>query len=170
MAVALSSVLLMLSSFFGLMELSVGAIASLLVVFIFVEVGNPYHWMVWLATSVISILLFPSKTIGVGYFLVFGIYPILKAYIERLPRWSWIIVKFLYFTAVGGVFILLSELVLGVPFFQDLPDYAGIVGAFVKGGFILLCYIALFAYDMFIAVMTRLYFLRFRDKIKRILK
>ena len=170
MSVALSSVLLMLSSVFGLMELTVGAVASLLVVFIFVEVGNPYHWMVWLSTSVIAILLFPSKTIGVGYFLLFGIYPILKAYIERLPRWSWIIVKFLYFTAIGAAFIFLSELIMGVPFFADLPDYAGIVGVLVKCGFILLCYVALFAYDMFISVMTRLYFLKFREKFKRLLK
>ena len=54
MSVALSSVILMLSSFFGLMELTVGAVASMLVVFVLVEVKGVYPYLVWLATSVIA--------------------------------------------------------------------------------------------------------------------
>ena len=78
--------------------------------------------------------------------------------------------KLLYFTIVGAAFIFLSELVLGVPFFEELPEYAGAIGVAVKAAFILVCYVAMIVYDMFITVMTRLYFLKFRDKIKRILK
>lgn len=169
MSAALSAVILMLSSFFEMMELTVGAIASMLVVFVLVEVKGAYPYLVWLVTSTISILLFPSKTIGVAYFLVFGIYPVLKVFFEKLPRGLAIIPKFLYFTAVGAAFIFVSELILGVPFFTDLPDLGGVLSLLVKIGFVLLCYVAFFAYDMFISVMTKLYFLKFRDKIKRLL-
>ena len=169
MAAALSAVIMMLSSFFEVMELTVGAVVSMLVVFVFIEVKGAYPYMVWLVTSLISILLFPSKTIGVGYFLVFGIYPILKSFFEKLPRGMDVIPKVLYFTAVGAAFIFVSELLLGVPFFSDLPELGGALSILVKAGFVLLCYVAFFAYDMFISVMTKLYFLKFRDKIKRLL-
>ena len=62
MSAALSAVILMLSSFFEVMELTVGAVASMLVVFVFVEVKGAYPYLVWLVTSTIAILLFPSKT------------------------------------------------------------------------------------------------------------
>ena len=169
MSVALSSVILMLSSFFGLMELTVGAVASMLVVFVLVEVKGVYPYLVWLATSVIAIFLFPSKTIGAGYFLLFGIYPIVKVYIEKLPHAVSLLLKVAYVSAVGAIFIFVSELVLGVPFFSDLPALDGALATLAKAGFVLLCYVAFFAYDMFISVMTRLYFLKLRDKIKRIL-
>ena len=169
MSAALSAVILMLSSFFEVMELTVGAVASMLVVFVFVEVKGAYPYLVWLVTSTIAILLFPSKTIGVGYFLIFGIYPILKSFFEKLPRGLDVIPKVVYFTAVGAAFVFVSELVLGVPFFTDLPQLDGALMTLAKAGFVLLCYVAFFAYDMFISVMTKLYFLKFRDKIKRLL-
>lgn len=170
MAAALSAVLLALSSLLGLMELTVGAIASLLVVFIHVEVGAPYQWLVWLVTSLIALLLLPSKTIGFAYLLVFGIYPILKSFIERLPRWSWLIIKFVYISAILAACIFLSELVLGVGFFADLPELSSTLATLAKIGVVALFYVAFFAYDAFIAVLVRLYYLKYREKFKRLLK
>ncbi|MBO5945381.1 MAG: hypothetical protein J6Q69_02125 [Clostridia bacterium] len=170
MASALSSVILLLSSFLGVMEISVGAIASLLVVLINIEVKGPYPYLVWAVTSTISILLFPSKTIGVAYLLVFGIYPILKAYFERLPRVFWWLVKLAYFTVVLAVMILATELVLGVSFFEEMPNTAPILKTLMKVGIIGLFYVAFVAYDMFITVLIRLYFMKFRDKFKRLFR
>ncbi len=170
-AVALSVVLLMLSSFLGLMELSIGAIVSLISVIIFIEVGGAYPYLVWAVSSTISLLLLPSKTIGVCYFLVFGIYPMLKACFEKLRvRALHYVVKLVYITAVLVSFIALCELVLGVPFFEDIGGYSPNVVTLIKGGTIILIYVAFFAYDMFLSVMARLYFLKWRDKFKRLFK
>ena len=170
MMTALSTVILLLSSLFGLMELTVGAITSLLVVFVIIEVKGAYPWLVWLTTSLISLLLFPSKTIGAAYLLVFGVYPILKVYFERLPRVFSLLVKFAYISVILATFIFLSELLLGVPFFEEMPDIAPTLQLWVKVGIVALFYIAFFAYDMFITVLVRLYFLKFRDKFKRLFK
>ena len=169
MSVALSVVIMMLSAVFEVMELSVGAIASMVTVFVLIEIKGAYPYLVWLATSTIAILLFPSKTMGVAYFLIFGMYPMLKVFFEKPPRAVGLVLKLLYFTAVGAVFVFISELVLGVPFFTDMPAFDEPIATLAKAGFVLLCYVALYAYDMFISVMTRLYFLKFRDKIKRLL-
>ena len=170
MTASLSSVILLLSSFLGMMELTVGAVASLLVVFINIEVKGAYPYLVWAVTSTISLLLFPSKTIGVAYLLVFGIYPILKAYFERLPRPVWWVVKLAYFTVVLVLMILVTEFVLGVSFFEEVPNTSSILQLWMKVGIIALFYIAFVAYDMFITVMIRLYFLKFRDKFKRLFR
>ena len=170
-AVAITAVLLMLSSVLGLMELCVGALASLVVVIIYIEVGGVYPWLVWAVTSTLSILLLPTKTMGVLYLMLFGLYPMLKAYIEKLrSRSLWVVIKFVYVTAVIAAFIALTELVLGVPFFEEMPTLSPLVQNLVKGGIILLCYVAFFAYDMFITVLVRLYYQKFRDKFKRIFK
>ena len=171
LAAALSCVLLMLASVFGLMELTVGAVASLITTFIFIEVRGGYPYLVWAVSSTISILLLPSKTVGVCYFLVFGIYPMLKAYIEKLRvRPLHIILKFAYTTLVLLAFIGITEVVLGVPFFEDIGDYSPAIVRIIKAGTIALIYIAFFAYDMFISVMARVYFMRWREKFKRLFK
>ena len=171
MSTALSSVILLFSSLFGLMELSVGAVASLLVVFVNIEVKGAYPWLVWLSTSLISLLLFPSKTIGAAYLTVFGIYPILKVYIERIPsRAMWLAVKLVYISVVTLLFLFLSEMLLGVPFFEEVEGVAPTLQGAVKAGMLALIGIAFFAYDAFITVLVRLYFLKFREKFRRILK
>ena len=67
-------------------------------------------------------------------------------------------------------FIALTELVLGVPFFEEMPNLSPVLMNLVKGAIILLCYLAFFAYDMFITVLVRLYYQKFREKFRRIFK
>lgn len=164
MCVALSAVVLLLGSFIGIMELTIGAVASLLVVFVMIEVKGAYPWLVWAATSLIALLLFPSKTIGFSYLVVFGIYPILKAYIERLPKILWWIIKIVYINVILVITVFLSEFITGVPFFEEL------VAWYLKVALIFLFNVSFVAYDLFLTVMVRLYFLKFREKFKRFLK
>lgn len=170
-AVALSVVLLMLSSVLGLMELTVGAVVSVISMIIFVEVGGAYPYLVWAVSSTISLLLLPSKTVGACYLLVFGIYPMLKSYIERCRiRGVHILIKLVYVTLVLLSFVALTELVLGVPFFEDSGEYSASVFRLIKIGTIFLIYLAFFAYDMFISVIARLYFMKWREKFKKLFK
>ena len=109
MLTALGVVIMLLGAVIEMLDLTVGAIASLIVVFVFVEIGKPYHWLVWLCTSLITALIYPGSALWIEYFLIFGIYPILKAYIERLPKWSWWPVKLVYINAVVGMLALAME-------------------------------------------------------------
>ena len=168
---ALSVVLLLLSSMLGLMELSVGAVVSVITMIIFIEIGGSYPYLVWGVTSTISLLLLPSKTVGACYLLVFGIYPMLKAYFEK-PRVRVVhfVIKTAYITLVLLTFIALCEFVLGVPFFEDMGEYSPTVFRLVKVGVIALIYLAFFAYDMFITVISRVYIFKWREKFKTLFK
>ena len=111
MILALGTALMVLGAVFEVLDLSVCAVASLFVAFVYIEIGAPYTFIVWLLTSLLSFIFFPGSVIWIEYLLVFGIYPIIKAYVERLPRVLWIILKAVYINAVLVALIFLFELI-----------------------------------------------------------
>ncbi len=163
MVVALSAVLLMIGAFVSVADLLMGAIASLLVVFVFIEIRSPYTWLVWLATTLTVFFMPSGMAVGALYFLVFGLYPILKAYIERTPRPLWWIIKLIYVNAVIVILLIASGFILGVPFFESELWY-------VNAALWLLMNVAFVAYDMFITVMVRLYMIKYRKIFRKFLK
>ena len=161
--VALSTAIMLLGAVIEVLDLSVCAIASLLVVFIYLEIGSYYPWLVWICTTLATALIYPGSAIWVEYALIFGLYPLIKAYIERLPRWSWLIVKLVYINAVIWGIFCVCELLLGIPFF----DEGGTVIIVIT---YVLSNIAFVAYDFFIMVMVRFYFEKLRPRFKKFLK
>lgn len=163
LVVAMGIVFMLLGSAVEVMDLSVCAAASLLVVFVYLEVGASYATLVYLATSVLGFVLLPVKLMAVEYFLVFGIYPLLKALVEKMPRWSWILLKLVFINAVIWLIFAACELILGVPFFEG-------DNFFWKTMFYLFMNVTFVVYDIFITVMVRFYYDKIRKRIKRLLK
>lgn len=163
MAVALGIAVMYLGALIDVIDLTVAAVASLLMVFIYVEIGRPYTYLVWIGTSLLAFLLFPQSLLWLEYFLLFGSWPILKGFVERLPRLAWIPVKFAIFNALLWVCVGLCGLILGVPFFDGETQLWNVL-------LYLLCNVTFFVYDFFLTVMARLYFARFRQKVMRLLK
>ena len=95
--------------------------------------------------------------------LVFGVYPLIKAYIERLPRWSWLIVKLIYINAVVWGMFCISEFLLGIPFFEDEGRVLIVITYILTN-------VAFIMYDLFITVMVRLYYVKLRPRIQKLLK
>ena len=161
--VALGTTFMIIGAVIEVLDLSVCALASLLVVFIYLEVGSYYPWLVWICTTLATGLLYPGSLLWAEYLLVFGVYPLMKSYIERLPRWSWIIVKLLYANAVIWILFLVCEKLLGIPFFEDEGRLMRIITYILTN-------VAFVAYDFFITVMVRFYYDKLRPRFKRFLK
>ncbi len=172
MAVALGVVFMALGAFVEVLDLTVAAISSCIMAFVFIEVGKPYTYFVWLGTSLLTFVFFPHSFVWVTYFLVFGIYPILKAYIERTKHAFWIPLKLVFFNIAAPLMILASEYLLGIPFFEDdlsVPFFEENMLLFKVCVYIFLI-IALFVYDIFMTVMIRMYFSTFRKRIQKFFK
>ena len=161
--VALGTVFMVIGAVFEVLDLTVCALSSLLVVFIFIEVGSYYPWLVWICTSLATALIYPGSIIWAEYALVFGIYPLIKSYIEKLPKWSWFIVKLAYINAVIWSLFAICELLLGLPFFGEENEIMVIV-------VYVLMNVAFIAYDLFINVMANFYFIKLRPRFKKFLK
>ena len=161
--VAMSVAMMALGAVFDVIDLSVCALASLIVVFVYLEIGSPYTWLVWICTSLITALIFPGSVLWVEYLLVFGVYPILKAYFERLPRVFWWPAKLVFFNLVVWALFLVVEFIFGLPFFEgDTFIWKAVLYGLMNVTFIV--------YDMFITVMVRVYYERFRKRFLRFLK
>ncbi len=163
MMVALGTAIMVLGAVIEVLDLSVCALASMLVVFIYLEIGSYYPWLVWICTSLATALIFPGTAIWVEYLFVFGIYPLIKAYIERLPKWSWIIVKLIYINAVIWGMFLVCEKLLGIPFFDEGSEILMIITYVLMN-------VAFIMYDICIVVLVRFYQIKLRPRFKKFLK
>ncbi len=161
--VAMGVAFMALGAVLEVLDLTVCALVSLLVVFVYLEIGSPYTWLVWICTSLITAIVFPGSILWVEYLLVFGIYPLLKAYIERMPRILWLPLKLVFINAVIWALFCIVEFVFGTPFFD-------VDGLFWKIAVYVLINFTFVVYDMFITIMVRLYFEKLRNRIKRFLK
>ena len=161
--VALSVVVMALGALFELFDLSVCALASLFVAFTYIEIGSPYTFLVWICTSLIVFLFFPGSFVWLEYFVLFGIYPTIKGYIERLSPKIWWPVKLLFGNAVILVLIFGFKLITGLPFFD-------VDSKLIIGGLYLILNIAFVMYDIFLSVLIRFYMTRLRARFKRFLK
>ena len=167
--VALGVLFMTLGAFISALDLTTAVLASLLVAFAYLELGSPYTWLIWLATALLSFIFFPGSFMWLTYLLVYGVYPILKGYIEKLPRPLWVVIKLVFVNISMTVMLLFSETLIGQSFFGDVSDipfdprivYA-VMWVLLNAAFLL--------YDRLIVVMVVWYNSRLRPRISNLLK
>ena len=116
MIVALGTVFMLLGAVIEVFDLTAVALASVLVAFVYIEIGSPYTWLVWICTTLCTFLFYQHSPMWLIYLVLFGIYPILKGYIEKLPKAFWWPIKIVYGNlAFLAVFFGVS-LITGMPF------------------------------------------------------
>lgn len=155
--VALSVIILYLGCAIEVLDLTMSAIVSLLVVVIVIEMGYSYACLTYIATSLLSILLLPQKTPAIFYACFMGFYPIIKSYVERLKsgvlRW---IIKLVVGNAAIVAMILLTSLL--VP--EEFDGTGLVIATYILG------IVAFVMYDVAISKLITLYFAKIRDRIK----
>lgn len=167
MAVALGTVFMVLGSIFEVLDMTASALSSLLVAVIYVEVGAPYTFLVWICTTLTTAVLYPGSAMWMMYLLLFGIFPILKGYIERLRRPLWLPFKLLFGNAMMILIFLGTTFLLGIP--ADLELF-GLPREAVYAVFFVLVNIALILYDYFLTVLIRFYMVKLHPVLKKLFK
>ncbi len=170
MIVALGTVFMVLGAVIEVFDLTAVALTSVLVAFVYIELGSPYTWLVWICTTLTAFLFYQHSPMWFIYLVLFGIYPILKGYIERLKRPFWLPIKLLFGNTAFVVMLFGLQLITGLPFINPDESFFGITG---KAVYILTWVIFNFAfvlYDYFVTVMVRFYMIKLRHKFKNILK
>ena len=155
--VALSVIILYLGCAIEVLDLTMSAIVSLLVVVVVIEMGYKYAGFAYLATSILSLLLLPQKSPAIFYTCFMGFYPIIKSHVERINsailRWT---VKLV----VGNIALVAMFLLLSL----FVPDE--FVGGWILVGTYILGLVAFVMYDIALTKLISLYFAMIRDRIK----
>ena len=167
MMVAMGALFMGLGSVFQSLDMTVAALSSLLVAIVYVEIGSPYTYLVWICTTIITAVIYQGSAMWLMYLLLFGIYPILKGYIERLPHTLWLPVKLVFGNLTMLAIFFGTTLLLGLPMdteFFGLPREAVYVILLVLGN------IAFFLYDKFLTVLIRFYLIKLHPVLNKLFK
>lgn len=87
---SLCVVILFLGSFFSTIDLSLSALAGMVLILAVIEMGDRWAWGIFIVSSILSFLIIPSKLVVCFFICFMGWYPIAKRSFERLhPFLAW---------------------------------------------------------------------------------
>lgn len=120
---ALSLVCLYAASFVPGLEITFYSIASVFVPIMMIESKGKGGWLLYVACSLMSLLILPNKVAAIPYIFFFGIYGIIKFYIEKIKNpIVQLILKFSIFTGIILVaYNFFYSLFFGVITLKDAP-------------------------------------------------
>ncbi len=154
MLAALGVVVLILGSVISALDLTMVAVASIFIFFAVLELGNPYQYLIYSATAMLSILLLPDKFSAFLYLIFGGIYPILKQLFERAPRWASWLFKLLYFN------IVLAAMIFGSKYLFGVDEEELTLAVFALGN------VTFFLYDVAMTKLITFYLYSLRKKLR----
>ncbi len=149
---ALGVVIMYLGSIITVLDLTMMAIASMVVTFAVLYLDRGWATLIYAVTSVLSLLILPDKFIAVLYLVFGGVYPMLKALFERTGRLLGWVLKLAYFN------IVLLALIFSARYLLFMADAGISLSAFViLGG-----NAVFIVYDIALSRLITLYLLRAR--------
>lgn len=159
MICAISVIILSFGSLIEVLDITTAVFASLLCIYAVIELGGAYPWLIWIVTSLLSLLLLPQKTPALFYALFAGFYPILKEKLEKLKKPVSYILKLLVFH------LSLAAIVAGLRLFfpADLD-----MGSFwwMPIALYIMCLTCFLMYDFALSKLITFYLIRLRQKFR----
>ncbi len=158
---ALGTIILFLGGMLGDLDLTICAVASLIILLAIIEMGVKAGIMIYVATSVISLILFPMYFITPMYICFVGFYPILKYFAEKKRKVISYVIKY---TTLN---IMLALILIFARYFYSIEVDAMEIAGFELGKMaILIIYIlanlTFFVFDFCLTKLIVLYNLKFR--------
>lgn len=142
------------------------ALSGILLVAVVIELGTAWAWPVYIAVSVLSLILAADKEAAALYILFFGYYPIIKALLEKTgKKYCILILKFIIFNVSMIACYFLSIKVLGVP--VESFTFRGI---YIPWVFLLVGNIAFILYDYAVSAIVVTYYQRFHPAVRRLFR
>ena len=152
---SLSVALLAVGALFELLDLTVAAFCSFLIFISVIEIKGKYPFLIYLTTSVLSIIIVPLSTAGLYYIAFFGYYPILRTFLQKKNKLLSKILCFILFNVTMACLMLLFKQIFAL---QNEPYYIYILLLVVSNIF----YVCL---DKALNIFAFLYFKKLRNKI-----
>jgi len=108
---ALAVISLFLATVLPTSRLSFYALSSFFISIVVIETGIRTGWLFYIATSLLAVILVPSKLEIIPYVIFFGIYGIIKYHIEKINKLIIeYILKFTYFNlCMAAAILFISE-------------------------------------------------------------
>lgn len=140
-------------------------IAGILLMIIAEEVNKSWAWLTYVSVSILSIFITADKESALVFIMIFGHFPILRLYLEkiRLKILRWFI-KLAIFNICAVSFFYTTVFIFGIDqMLEDMNDF-GKYGAVIM---LVLCNIVFVLYDLNLYMLYYLYKKKFMPLLKR---
>ena len=166
LAAALSVTLMFFGGVVYVFAYAVPMLLGLISVMIKKSFGTPSAVFVYVAVSLLSLILVPEKESVMMFVLFFGYYPIIRERFEKIKSKAIrIILNLILFNASLTVIELICVFVFGIPFFED-----GVFSVWLLIGFSAAMNIVFVMYDILLRMFLILYEKKIEKRIKRYIK
>lgn len=163
---AFCTMMMFLTGLISIGTYALPAFSGILLIVVVIELGAGWAWPVYIASSILSLLIAGDKEAAMLFVVFFGYYPILKAYIERIRhKFVSYLLKFSVFNAAMVLAFFLSIRLLGVP-----EDSFTVFGIYLPWAFLIAGNLVFAVYDYAISTLVVLYFQRFHRIVGKWLK
>jgi len=136
MMTAFAVVIMVAGALLGIGMYASPMIAGLSLVPIGEKFGKKYHASVWIAVSLLSFMLIPEIEQNLMFLCVFGSYPILYSYFQKLSPKIRIAAKLFYFNIV----IVAMEYIIMTLLVPEVLDKVWLIVLLVGANVVFLCY------------------------------
>lgn len=150
---ALAVVIMTLGGMIPLATFCCPVLACFLLVPVLLQCGGKIAWAWYGAVALLSVLLGPDKE-AAGVFAALGYYPILKPWLDKLPKALGFLCKALLFNCSIVLMYLVLIWVMGM---DALGAEFREAGALMLGAMLLLGNVTFFLVDVLVGRMTRLF-------------
>ena len=155
MLCAVSVVIMLAGSVIDVMDLSVAAICSFLVIVAIHELGGAYPMLIFSVSSLLGMLVLPNKLPALYYLLFFGWYPLAKAPLDRLKKLTGWVIKLLCCSLSLTAILLTSTLLAPADELIKISVWAYAV-----------CLPVFILYDVALGRVTLVYLARWRHRLR----
>ncbi|MBP5378937.1 MAG: hypothetical protein J6Y64_05300 [Ruminococcus sp.] len=162
---ALCLVTMFLAGVLPALYLLLPGIAGILLMIIAVEVNTAWAFLTYIAVSLLSLFITFDKEAALIFIMLFGHYPILRFYIQKIPlRFIRLLIKLLIYNVCIIGYFYVTVYILGV---DDLLDEFGDFGKY--GAYILLgiTNLIFLVYDIDLDFMHNIYKRRIMPKFRK---
>ncbi len=156
---------LMLLSYFPYFTYAVPAVAGVLTMVVLIEIGGKWPLITYIVTSVL-VFLFAEPEAKFMYILLFGYYPILKAYIEKI---KFLVLQYIIKLCVFNGAVLIMYGVVASLIGVSISEFGqwGYIGAITMLIFVNLTFLL---YDIVLVRVADMYLYKLHPKIKKSFK
>lgn len=154
---ALCLVIMYIGGLTQIFDLCAAVLSALIVIIAVIELGGVWPYLIWAVTGTLCIFFIPDKFIALEFVLFGGIYPMIKAWLERFPSFIAWAMKILYFNIAFSAAFLAATYIFGMRelgFELKIPSYIAANIFFILA-------------DVCFSLLISLYFTKLRPRIKK---
>ena len=165
-ATALSIVFMMIAGVTSTLVYAIPMFVGALLIVLVIETGKGFATAVYVAVSILSLLILGNKEAAIMYVAFFGYYPILKGIIEKHFKsfLCWVIKYIVFNTAMVVAYFAITKIFMIS--FEDVESF----GNFALPLLLLAGNIVFAMYDVLLTRLITIYFYRWQKYLKRVFK